>query len=110
MTEPIFTPRPDITSANPAPDGFKWVPNPAYDKAEYEEDPPGSCRFRKRTPEERGETFTATPALRWVRADGEGVYLRNDFTAPQHLKLQQAWTGSLGTVEWRDVETVEEKL
>ena len=49
------------------------------------------------------ESFSATMKLRWVLRE-------TGFDSNTHIEkvLQQAWQGSHGTIEWRDIETVYE--
>lgn len=61
------------------------------------------------TTEVGGECFSKTLDLRWLVRDSEAVVITVDGEAfLKETVLQQAWRGDLGTIEWRDVETVDE--
>ena len=51
-----------------------------------------------------GTIYRQTMTLRVVRDDHYFAGFSADFRAPD--RLQQAWVGDDGTVEWRDVEVV----
>ena len=51
-------------------------------------------------------THQATMSLRVIRDDNLLGAFSGDFRKPD--RLQQAWLGSDGSVEWRDVEVIKE--